>query len=57
MTRKTQPFKTLAENIHPVTHSIVLFTDEGIFTLAIPKNPCIAWPTVRICSNQEERRL
>jgi len=42
LSEATQPFKTLAENIHPVTHSIVLFTDESIFTPAIQKNPCIA---------------
>jgi len=30
---RTQPFEAVAENIHPVTYSVILYIDEEIFTV------------------------
>jgi len=36
---KTQPFKTVARKYSPHNVSIILFSDENIFTVAIARNP------------------
>jgi len=46
--------KQLLKNIHSLSYSIILFTDEKIFTVATSRQKPTERPTVCTCSNQEE---
>jgi len=52
---KTQSFETVAEKYSSSHVSTILLTDEKIFTVVTLKKNKKS-PTLRNCSNQEERR-